>query len=105
MFFVLQTPKGWNQVHICTDPISVSFWQLHTKFYSSKKHESNEITDETKSHSTPTKTKTVLQPLYVLPCTYYEGMELEEICLLAKYQPSSGHYIELSIVQKLVLVK
>jgi hypothetical protein len=31
-------------------------------------------------------------------------MELEEICLLAKYQPSSGHYIEHSIVQKLDLV-
>jgi hypothetical protein len=32
-------------------------------------------------------------------------MELEEICLSAKYQPSSGHYIEHSIVQKLVLFK
>jgi hypothetical protein len=46
-----------------------------------------------------------LEHLYILPSAYYEGMELEEICLSAKYQPSSGHcYIEHSIVQKLVLV-
>jgi hypothetical protein len=33
-------------------------------------------------------------------------MELEEICLSAKFEPSSGHcYIEHFIVQKLVLVK
>jgi hypothetical protein len=71
MFFLQRTHKGWNQVHMFTNPISVSFWQLHTKFYSSKKHESNEITDATKSHSTPTtKTQTILQSLYVLPTTY-----------------------------------
>jgi hypothetical protein len=61
--------------------------------------------DRTNQHSTPTNAHTVLQHLYVLPSTYYEWMELEEICLLAKYQPSSGHcYIEHSIVQKLVLI-
>jgi hypothetical protein len=61
---------------MCTDPKSVSFWQLHTKLYSSNKHEStNEITDATKSHSTPTKTQTMLQSLYVLPTTYSERME------------------------------
>jgi hypothetical protein len=32
-------------------------------------------------------------------------MELEESHQAAKYHPSSGHYIELAIVQKLVLVK
>jgi hypothetical protein len=31
-------------------------------------------------------------------------MELEEIHLSAKYQPSSGHYVEDSIVQKLDLL-
>jgi hypothetical protein len=31
-------------------------------------------------------------------------MEQEEIHLSAKYQPSFGHYVEDSIVQKLVLV-
>jgi hypothetical protein len=60
MFFLLHTSKGGNQVHMFTNPISVSFWQLHTKFYSSK-HESNEIKDATKSHSTPTKTQTMIQ--------------------------------------------
>jgi hypothetical protein len=57
-----------------TNPISVSFWQLHTKLYSSK-HESNEITDATKSRSTPTKTQTILYSLYVLPTTYSQRME------------------------------
>jgi hypothetical protein len=56
--------------------------------------------DRTNRHSTPTKTKTVIQHLYILPSTYYEGMELEEICLPSKYQPSFGHYIEHSIVQR-----
>jgi hypothetical protein len=49
-------------------------------------------------------TQTVLQHLYFLSNTYYERMELEEIHLSAKYQPSSGHFIENSIVQKLDLV-
>jgi hypothetical protein len=62
--------------------------------------------DRTNHHSSSSNTQTVLQHLDVLPSTYYEEMELEEICLLAKYQPSSGHcYIEHSIIQKLVLVK
>jgi hypothetical protein len=62
--------------------------------------------DRTNHHSSPTNAQIVLQHLYVLPSTFYEGMELEEICLSAKYQPSSVHsYIEHSIVQKLVLVK
>jgi hypothetical protein len=77
---------------------------LHRAFYSPKVG-SGQIMDRTNRHSTPTKTKTVIQHLYVLPNSYYEGMELEEICLPARYQPSSGHYIEHSIVQKLVLVK
>jgi hypothetical protein len=41
MFFLLHTPKALTQVHMFTNPIAISFWQLHTKFYSSKKHESN----------------------------------------------------------------
>jgi hypothetical protein len=59
----------------------------------------------TNHHSTPTNAQIVLQHLYVLLSTYYEEMELEEICLSAKYQPSSGHYKEHTMVQKLVLVK
>jgi hypothetical protein len=61
--------------------------------------------DRTNHHSSSSNTQTVLQHLDVLPSTYYEEMELEEICLLDKCQPSSGHYIEHSIVQKLLLVK
>jgi hypothetical protein len=61
--------------------------------------------DRTNRRSTPTKTQTVLQYIYVLPNTYYEGIALVEIHQAAKYHPSSGHYIELAIVQKLVLVK
>jgi hypothetical protein len=61
--------------------------------------------DKTNRCSIPTKTKRVLQHLSVLPNTYYERTKQEEICLTAKDQPSSGHYIELSIVQKLDLVK
>jgi hypothetical protein len=48
--------------------------------------------DRTNHHSTPTNAQTVLQNLFVLFSTYYEGLELEEICLLAECQPRSGHY-------------
>jgi hypothetical protein len=54
MLFLIYTPKGWIQVHMFTNPISVSFWLLHTISYSSN-HESNERTDPTKTSSTPTK--------------------------------------------------
>jgi hypothetical protein len=40
--------------------------------------------DQANRGSTPNKTKTVLQQLYVLPNTYYERMEQEEIHLSAK---------------------
>jgi hypothetical protein len=52
-----------------TNPISVSFWPLHTILYSSK-HESNEMTDPTNSRSTATMTQTMLQSLEVLANTY-----------------------------------
>ncbi len=62
--------------------------------------------DPTNHHSAPANAKTVLLHFYVLPTTYYEGMELEEICPLDKCQPSSGNcYIEHYIVEKLVPVK
>jgi hypothetical protein len=61
--------------------------------------------DQANCGSTPTSTKRVLQNLHVLPNTYYERMELDEIFLTAKYQLTSGHYMELSRVQKLDLVK
>jgi hypothetical protein len=64
-------------------------------------HITNIVLLESHKHS-----QRVLQNLHVLPNTYYERMELDEISLAAKYQPSSGHYyIELSIVKKMVLVK
>jgi hypothetical protein len=47
--------------------------------------------DQTNHYSTPTNAHTVIQHSYVLLSTFYEGMELEEICLLDKCQPSSGH--------------
>jgi hypothetical protein len=61
--------------------------------------------EKTNCCSTPTKNGVVLQHLYLLPIKHYEEMEQEEINQLAKYQPSTIHYIELSIVQKLDLVK
>jgi hypothetical protein len=61
--------------------------------------------DQTNRCSTPTKTRTVLQHLFVPPNIHYEGMEQEEIHLLAKEHPSSIHFIELSIVRKMDLVK
>jgi hypothetical protein len=61
--------------------------------------------DRTNCRSTPTKNQAVLQHLYLLPINHYEKMEQEEIHLLTKYQPSTIHYIELSIVEKLALVK
>jgi hypothetical protein len=69
MFFLIHTPKGWNQFHMFTNPISVICWPLHTILYSSKP-ESNKIIHPTKTSSTPTKTQTMLQSLYVLPTTY-----------------------------------
>jgi hypothetical protein len=50
-----------------TNPISVWFWPFHTNCYSSNKYDSNEITDATKTGSTPTKNLTLLQSLSVLP--------------------------------------
>jgi hypothetical protein len=67
---LLNAPKGWIQVHMFTNPISVTFLQLPTKFYSSN-HESNEMTDPIKTSSTPTKTQTMLQSFHVFPNTYY----------------------------------
>jgi hypothetical protein len=61
--------------------------------------------DQTNRHSTPPKTPPVPQHLLVLPNTCYERMEQEETHLSAREYPGSTHYIELSIVQKLDLVK
>jgi hypothetical protein len=61
--------------------------------------------DQNNRHSTPTKNQAVLQHSYLLPNIYYEKMELDEICLTAKSQPSSSHYIQLSRVKKIILVK
>jgi hypothetical protein len=69
MFFGIHTPKAWIQVHMFINPIAVSFWPLHTIFYHSD-HESNERTNPTKTSSTPSKTQTELQSLYVFPNTY-----------------------------------
>jgi hypothetical protein len=69
MFFLIHAPKEWIQIRMYTNPMSVSFWPFQTIFYSFK-HESHEITDSTKSRSTPTTTQTLLQKLHVLPNTY-----------------------------------
>jgi hypothetical protein len=61
--------------------------------------------DRTNCRSTPTKNQAVLQHLYLLPITHYKKMKQKEIHILPKYQPSTIHYIELSIVEKLDLVK
>jgi hypothetical protein len=87
-----------------TGQISIQLWPLQRTIYIPKVG-SCQILDQTHHRSTPTKTKTVLPHLYLLPNTYYERIELEEICIPANYHPSSGHYIELSIFQKLDLDK
>ena len=74
MVFLIHTFKGWINVYMFTNPISVTFLRLPTKFYSSK-YESNEMTDPTKTSSTPMKTQTMLQSLYVLPNTYFQRMD------------------------------
>jgi hypothetical protein len=50
----------------------------------STKFGSGLIMDQTNRCSTPTKTRTVLQHLFVIPNTYYERMELEEVQLFIK---------------------
>jgi hypothetical protein len=71
IFFLIHTSNGWIQVHMFTNPISVSFWPLHTIIFTSTKHvESNVITHPTKSGGTATKTQTMLQTSYVLSNTY-----------------------------------
>jgi hypothetical protein len=69
LYFLIQAPKGWIQVHTFINPISDLFWPFLNKCYSCK-HESDDITDQTKSRSTPTKTKTLLKSVCVLPKTY-----------------------------------
>jgi hypothetical protein len=68
-FFLIHTPKGWIQLHIFSNPISVSFRPLRTKCYSCK-YESNERIDPTKTSSTPTKTQNMLQSLHLHLNTY-----------------------------------
>jgi hypothetical protein len=67
-FLIVHNPKGWVQVHMFINPISVTFLRLPTIFYSSN-HASNAMTDPTKSRSTPT------HSLYVLPNTYSKRMD------------------------------
>jgi hypothetical protein len=74
MLFLVPTTTGWNQMHMLTDPISIQFWLLQTKIYSSTK-EYKETIDSTKTNSTPSKYHTWQQSLYVISCTYYYRME------------------------------
>jgi hypothetical protein len=52
MFFLIHI-KGWIQVHMFINPISVTLLQLPTIFYSSTKYESNERTNPTKTSIAP----------------------------------------------------
>ena len=45
--------------------------------------------DNTDHSSTPTKTQKVLEPLQILPNTYFERMEPKKSSLSAQYQASS----------------
>jgi hypothetical protein len=56
---------------------------LHRAVYSPKDGSGQRL-DQTNRRGTPTKTKTVLQHLFLLSNTYYESMEQEEINLPAK---------------------
>jgi uncharacterized membrane protein YfhO len=53
IFFLIPYPKGWNQVLMGTDQISIQFWPLHTTFYSFD-YESNEMMDPTMISNNPT---------------------------------------------------
>jgi hypothetical protein len=99
IFILIHTLKGYNQVHVFTNPISVMYRPIHTTFYSSN-HESNKMTDPTKARSTPTKPKTVLQSLYVL---LKDG--IKSICLSIQYQSHFSHYIQNAIVANMNLMK
>jgi hypothetical protein len=57
-----------------TNPITVWFQPLHNKLYGSE-HDSNVITDPTKTCSTPTNTRTMLHCLYALPNAYAYRMK------------------------------
>jgi hypothetical protein len=58
-----------------TGQISGQFWPIHGQFYSYIEGSSVERTEPTNSSSTPTRTQTMLQSLYVHPHTYYDRME------------------------------
>jgi hypothetical protein len=66
MFFLIKTPKGCMQLQMFIDQMLVAVWPLHSKWYS-RKDESNEMTEPTKTISTQTKNQTMLQSLYLLP--------------------------------------
>jgi hypothetical protein len=90
MFFLIPTSKGWNQVLMCTGPISVQLCSLHATFYSSK-HESIEIID-------PTMTSPNQDPKCATKFTYSSSYLLlnngiKSLNVLVQYQSSSGHYI------------
>jgi hypothetical protein len=86
--------KGWNQSIKSTGPISDWLWPLHSRKLYSAKDGCIQISYQTNLSSTPTKTQTVLQRLYVLlNSTYYERMEPKHDGLPALYQAGSGHDI------------
>jgi hypothetical protein len=70
-----------------------------------QKDGSSKIIDGTSHRSTTNRIKTLRQHFYALSNIYYERTRLEDICLLAQHQASSCHYIELSIIGKMDLVK
>jgi hypothetical protein len=75
MFYLIPSPKGWNpQQTMSSKQILGWLRPAHRQFYSYIK-KSSEIIDTTNSNSIPTKTQTVLHSLYVVPITYYYGME------------------------------
>ena len=69
MFFVIHTRTVWNQVLMFTGPTSGWFWSLPCTFYDPTQY-AKEITDLATTRTTPSKSQTVLQSLYLLSNTY-----------------------------------
>ncbi len=69
ILFLLPTIRGWNQMHMFTDPISVQFCPLHTLSLIPIQR-CQQITDSTSPNTTPPKSQIVLQSLYIISFTY-----------------------------------
>jgi hypothetical protein len=80
-----------NQRNTSIGQTSTVFWPLHGTLYSPK-YGSSQMMDRTNYSSTPTRPKTVLQHLSVLPNAYFERMEPKK-CI---YRPNINPVLAIS---------